>query len=251
MQLFGVCDEARPQQINYLYGESDNIGKNGTKCHGPNCVVSMLHHFFATHGNGEEACCLHADNCCGQNKNKTVMAYLAWRCITGRHHQITISFMITGHTRCLVDGCFGLIKQKYSRSDCDIISHLVDVVDRSFACNRAQLYRSSNSTSNWQCRKWDSFLNVLFSQKGIRKHHHFRFTYAEPGTVYVREQNSDQEVPISILRPTRDISKISMDDQPPEIMPAGLTMIRKEYLFKYIPENVPPQYRDELCPPAH
>ena len=62
IQLFGVCDEARPQQINYLYGEKDTIGENGTKCHGPN---SMLHYFFETHGNGEEACYLHADNCGG------------------------------------------------------------------------------------------------------------------------------------------------------------------------------------------
>ena len=128
----------------------------------------------------------------------------------------------------------------------------MDVVDRSASCNRAQLYRSSNSTSNCQWRKWDSFLDVLFTSiKGTRKLHHFRFTYAEPGTLYVREQNSDQEVPISILRPTTDISKISMDDQPSEIFPAGLTMTCKEYHFKYIREHVTPQYRDELCPTAH
>ena len=117
VQLFGVCDEARPQQTNYLFGENDTIGENGTKCHGPNCVVSMHHHFFDTHGNGEEECFLHADNCGGQNKNKTVLAYLAWRCIVGLHQQITYYFMITGHTQCLVDGCFGLIKQKYRRSE--------------------------------------------------------------------------------------------------------------------------------------
>lgn len=113
VQLFGVCDEARPQQINYLFGEKDTIGVNGSKCHGPNSVISMLHHFFQTHGNGEMECHLHADNCGGQNKNKTVMAYLAWRCIVGLHHEIRLSFMNTGHTRCLVDGCFCLIKQKY------------------------------------------------------------------------------------------------------------------------------------------
>ena len=84
VQLFGVCDEARPQQTNYLFGENDTIGENGTKCHGPNCVVSMLHHFFETHGNGDEECFLHADNCGGQNKNKTVLAYLAWRCIINK-----------------------------------------------------------------------------------------------------------------------------------------------------------------------
>jgi hypothetical protein len=141
VQLFGVCDEARPQQINYLFREKDTIGENGTKCHGPNCVISMIHHFFNTHGNGEEACYLHADNCAGQNKNKSLLAYLAWRCIVGLHRQISFSFMITGHTRCLVDGCFRLIKQKYRRSDSDTMDHLVQVVNQSASCNYAQVYR--------------------------------------------------------------------------------------------------------------
>ena len=35
MQLFGVCDEARPQQINYLYGESDTIRKMEQNVMGP------------------------------------------------------------------------------------------------------------------------------------------------------------------------------------------------------------------------
>ena len=172
----------------YLYGERDTIGENSTKCHGLNCVVSMLHHFFATHINGEEECYLHANNCGGQNKNKTMMA---WRCITGIHHQITLSFMITGHTRCLVDGCFGLVKQKYRRCDSDTISHLLDVVNKSASCNQAQVYRSSSGASNWQWWNWVSLYFKLI--KGIRKLHHFRFTQAKPGTVYVKEGISNQD----------------------------------------------------------
>eukprot|EP00117_Sycon_ciliatum_P015516 scpid43064/ scgid15324/ len=113
VQLFGVCCEAIPRQVNYLLGEADTIGEDGKKSHNPNSVVSLLHHYFAVHGLGEDQCFLHADNCAGQNKNRTVMAYLAWRCITGLHQRISLSFMITGHTRCLVDGLFGLLKQKY------------------------------------------------------------------------------------------------------------------------------------------
>ena len=215
MQLFGVCDEARPQQINYLFGERDTIGENGTKCHGPNCVVSMLHHFSETHGNGEYEFYLHADNCRGQNKNKTVMAYLAGRCLSGLHRQITISFMIMGHTRCLVDGCFGLIKQRYRRHDCDILDHLVDVVNKSASCNKVQVYRSGSGTANWQWRNWDSSLGLYFKPiKGIRKLHHFRFLHAEPGTVYVKESIHYQEVAINILRPSADASILSLNDLP-------------------------------------
>ena len=230
VQLFGVCDEARPQQINYLFGEKDTIGENGTKCH--DCVVSMLHHFFETHGNGEEVCYLHADNCGGQNTNKTVLAYLAWRCIVGVHQQITFSFMITGHMRCLVDGCFGLIKQKYRRADSDTMNHLVKVVNESASCNLAQVYRSNSGPSNWQWKMWDSFLASYFKPlKGIRKLHHFRCSSTEPGTVYVKESINDQEKAVSILKPTASVSALSRTCLPSELQPAGLTADRQRYLF--------------------
>ena len=249
VQLFGVCDEARPQQTNYLFGENDTIGENGTKCHGPNCVVSMLHHFFDTHGNGEEECFLHADNCGGQNKNKTVLAYLAWRCIVGLHQQITYSFMITGHTRCLVDGCFELIKQKYRRSESDTIDHLVQVVNQSAACNYAQAYRMDDGSSNWKWRSWDTFLSNYFKPlKGIRKLHHFRFSSSDVGIVHVKESVHDQEVAVSILKAPVDESALTSTLLPLELTPAGLTHYRKQYLYNSIREHVRTDFRDQLCP---
>ena len=69
VQIFGVCSEGRPKQINYHLDEAETIGPNGTKVHGANTVVSLLHDFFRQHGYGEVECVLHADNCAGQNKN--------------------------------------------------------------------------------------------------------------------------------------------------------------------------------------
>lgn len=71
----------------------------------------MLDHYFDTHGLNETACHLHCDNCVGQNKNSCVVGYLAWRIITEKNQEITLSFRRVGHTRCLVDGHFGLIKK--------------------------------------------------------------------------------------------------------------------------------------------
>ena len=84
VQIFGVNSEGIPKQVNYLLDEADTIGLDGKKSHGANTVVSLLHHFFEHHGHGEVECHLHADNCSGQNKNKTLLAYLAWRVLTGR-----------------------------------------------------------------------------------------------------------------------------------------------------------------------
>ena len=49
------------------------IGEDGKESHNPNTVVSLLHHsFFHCDGHGEKQCFLHADNCAGQNKSKTL-----------------------------------------------------------------------------------------------------------------------------------------------------------------------------------
>ena len=60
-QLFGVCNDANKQQVNYLFSESESIGPNGLKVHGPNAVISMIHHYLEVHSLHEECCHLHAD----------------------------------------------------------------------------------------------------------------------------------------------------------------------------------------------
>ena len=62
VQLFGICNDANKQQVNYLFSESESIGPNGSKAHGPNAVISMLHHYFHVHSLQEASCHLHADN---------------------------------------------------------------------------------------------------------------------------------------------------------------------------------------------
>ena len=162
VQLFGVCNDASKLQVNYLFEESQSIGVNGAKAHGPNAVISMLHHYFEVHAFHEPVCQLHADNCVGQNKNRFVLAYLAWRVITGLHQDITLSFMRVGHTRCLVDGNFGLIKQCYRSADVDTVAQLSQVVSKSSQTNTPQMFP-------WEWREWDQMLSQLFGVvRGIR-----------------------------------------------------------------------------------
>ena len=70
-QLFGVCCEAKSEQVNYLINEN-----NPSK--GANCVVSLVHHYLEMHTSHNQEICLHADNAMGQNKNNTMMQYLCW-----------------------------------------------------------------------------------------------------------------------------------------------------------------------------
>lgn len=48
--LFDVNAEAVPKQVNYLIDESQTIGVDGKKSHGPNTVISLLDHFLKRMG---------------------------------------------------------------------------------------------------------------------------------------------------------------------------------------------------------
>ena len=64
-------------QVNYLIDEASNTGNGG------NTIISLLHHFLTTHSLGETSVHFHADNCCGQNKNRFLMSYFMWRVLVG------------------------------------------------------------------------------------------------------------------------------------------------------------------------
>eukprot|EP00117_Sycon_ciliatum_P016477 scpid44506/ scgid15886/ len=243
VQIFGVNNEAVPQQVNYLIDESDTIGQDGKSSHGPNAVASMLHHFFSFYGLHEKGCLLHCDNCAGQNKNRTIVAYFCWRVIMGLHDRIELSFMLTGHTRCLVDGCFGLLKQKFRRSDCYTMGQLVAVVNESASCNKAQLIPGSGL--EW--RAWDTFLAQHFKPvKGIRKVQHMVFDAAKPGIVSVKASLEDTYSDVEVLTTSKDA--LVAAGMPPVLQAPGLSEQRQQYLYNQIRPHVPDQFQDELCP---
>ena len=186
--IFGVCCESLPRQVNYLIDEAVDMGK------GSNAIVSMLHHFFAHHGLGEKTVHLHADNCGGQNKNATMVQYLLWRVMTGLHTEITLSFMIPGHTKFSPDWCFGLLKKRYRRTKVGGLTDLVTVVNESASVNVAQpTGREDGSpivaTYNWQ----DYFSTFCTKVKGIKKLHHVRFS-SSPGAIFIKEKAGSPEV---------------------------------------------------------
>lgn len=69
--MFGHVDEAIDEHYHAIYTEAQQ-GK------GANQVVSILHSYLMAKGNIGLSTHLWADNCSGQNKNKTMIWYLAW-----------------------------------------------------------------------------------------------------------------------------------------------------------------------------
>jgi hypothetical protein len=168
--LFGVCCEGLPKQVNYLVDEAHCTTK------GSNAVISYLDHFFEFHGLGETEVHLHCDNCSGQNKNKFVLWYFAYRVISGGHHSVTLNFMMPGHTKFGPDWGFGLLKQAFRRSKVSTVSCMETMVNESAVSNVAQVVGYEDGRVNVPIRDWQSFLTPYGKAlKGIKSLHHFRY----------------------------------------------------------------------------
>ena len=62
IQLLRIAAEEVPSEHNYMFDEHQVIGIDGSKSHGPNSVLSMLH-FHLEQYSLATTICLHADNC--------------------------------------------------------------------------------------------------------------------------------------------------------------------------------------------
>ena len=209
-------------QINYLIDEASATGK------GANTVISLLHHFFTTNMFGESFVYLHADNCSGQNKNRHVIAYLMWKVLTGRHKQITLSFLIVGHTKFSPDTCFGMIKRLYKRT---FVGSVV---------NEPQLVGAQDGSTIVAMYDWATYFDGNTTKvSGIKKYQHFCFTSEHPGVVYVKTSQGLPEKEFSVLKKHNDL----LESFPRLITPAGLSPERQLYLYEKIHEFCP----EDVC----
>lgn len=123
--IFTVSCKASGRSIFYIIDEAENYGK------GANSTCSLFHHYLSEQGLGEKHLALHFDNCVGQNLNNTLMQYLMWRCMTGRHSTILVSTMLAGHTIFWCDLAGGTFKRKWRRSKAASMGQVAEVVQRS------------------------------------------------------------------------------------------------------------------------
>ena len=209
----------------------------------------MLHHFFECHGFGETKVHLHADNCTGQNKNRFMMFYLMWRVLVGLHKEITISFLMVGHTKFSPDWCFGLFKQIFRKTKVGNIHDIADVVKQSARVNHPRLIGDYDGTIHVKSYDWSSFFESHFIQtslKGISKMQHFRFTAEHPGFVFIRNTSDDREQKIKLLH---NLSwKPCKSTLPEQLVPQGLSLERQWYLYQKIREFCCDTDKDLVCP---
>lgn len=178
------------------------------------------------------------------------MAYLMWRVLTGLHHEIKISFLLVGHTKFSPDWCFGLFKRLYKRSTITSLDDIAKVVESSAQCNHAQVVGNLDGTSIVPFYDWCGFFDtdkiIKTALKGISQIHHFRFTADAPGCVFVKNSTDGVERKVNLLKDK--LWKPSAADLPTMIIPPGLSLERKWYLYNKIREFCPERTKDLVCP---
>ena len=129
-----------------------------------------------------------------------MMQYLMWRVLTGRHKTITLSFLLTGHTKFSCDWCFGLVKRLCRKTKVDCLGDIAAVVEQSSDVNVAQLCGTENGEVIVPTFDWTSFLATYFRKVvNIKRFHHFYFVQ-ESTTVRVREFVDRPVIEQSLLR---------------------------------------------------
>lgn len=230
--LFGVCNDGCNKQVMYLIDEAENPGK------GADSVVSMLHHFFATHAAGEQHTYLHADNCVGQNKNNCVVQYLMHRVLTGSEKSIELSFMLVGHTKFSPDRLFGSFKKAFRRSTVSTIYEIEQVVSSSTTNdqNVPQLIRDATGKVLVTFYQWTAYLSQFFKPiPNILQYHIFRVKSDKPGIVELQEFSDSPIVEEKIFK--SKITKESIVGLPEPTEISGLSLQRQWYLFENIRQH--------------
>jgi hypothetical protein len=148
IDLFGIAAEAEMRTDVYCIPEGHCPSESPK---GSNYVIGMLDHYLSQEWIRDvRTLYLHADNSGGQNKNRFVLAYLAYLIACGRFDTITLAFMVAGHTRCAVDGTFGLIRKLlWNTERVETPEEFLDVVNMS--CDPARAVNMEGyKWKNWK-----------------------------------------------------------------------------------------------------
>jgi hypothetical protein len=231
--LFGIWVENIQKQIMAIYGE-DIQKKGGDQ------VASLVHHFVFRNRplDSTSNVYLWADNCPGQNKNKNMMAMLLVTVLENdKVEQIMYSFQAVGHTRCVVDRGFGMVKNAAARSDIIIPHDYVEIINqsaRSTGRNVPVVIQDEISFTweSWWENGYDQYLNTI---PNISNYNFFCFMKRCPGEVRVKKHPNDPWTKVQMFKTGVSKAQI-LSVQRPKLVYGGLSDEKKHDLaVKYGP----------------
>ena len=108
------------------------------------------------------------------HNNRYMMAYLLWRVMVGLNEEVTISFLLVGHTKFAPDQGFGLFKRVFKRTRVGTIYDIAEVVRQSAVLSHPQLIGDYDGNTFVKFYDWSSvFEEYTTTIKGISRYQHF------------------------------------------------------------------------------
>ncbi len=241
--VFSIRDDGEGNQYNYLYDEGDG-GK------GANYVISMLF-YFLTHrlrNFATLAIHLHADNCCGQNKNNMVMHFFLFMVLLGFLKHVELKFMIRGHTHCSIDGGHGILKKEWRKRNVFSIEQAALVIEDSSpiaGTNHAAVLRPENFFN------WEKLLAKYYKKLPyILSFQEFEMDSARKGILRYRERQKDpwQETQLSKKKEIEFASIEGIKDVLIQLKPPGISEKKQKHVYEKVRKYVPEKFQDNICP---
>lgn len=157
--------------------------------------------------------------------------------------------MIVGHTKFTPDSCFGLLKQKFRKSQVNTLQQLKTVVETSASCNEVEMVGWEDGISIIPTYDWSTYLGEgMLKVKGIKKYQHFHFHASGKGTVSCQIVSDSAAKEITLLRNTSSWT-VSSSILPDQIQPKGLDPNRQWYLYDKIrPFCEDENNKNKTCP---
>ena len=121
--------------------------------------------------------------------------------MTGLHRNVTLSFLVVGHTKFSPDWCFGLLKKRYRLTKVGTLADIAKAVDESATVNVSQLCGTGGGqvivpTYDWKADFSSKFRHVPH----LKTYHHFRFTCDAPGSVFLKKHVDTEETQLLLTR---------------------------------------------------
>ena len=88
--------------------------------------------------------------------------------MAGLQQEITISFLLVGHTKFAPDWCFGLMKQCFHRMKIGDLDDIANCVSQSSAVNVPQLVGSLDGTTFVPTYNWSDFFEDIMKKTALR-----------------------------------------------------------------------------------
>ena len=224
--------------MNFLIGE-DELPQGTSK--GANTTLNLVYQalqIFAK--NGKKKLHITCDNCSGQNKNNLSLWFWTWIIMLGWYEEITVNFMIPGHTKFICDSYFGRIKKTYRDHNVNTIDDIEKIINKSSKSNIRLKY---NNGVGWNWYDFQGFFSQNFVNcSHITDYYHFHFSNLpqDLGKVYCSKKSDGDEVCYKLLHNNDfkqlDILKITF-----------ISNERRKYLYTKIRKYVENPYKDVYC----